>query len=357
MKAIFQEDFFLVSKMWKDEMGYQQTKDALEKSLKRLGTDYLDIYLIHWPRPSADCENWKELDLETWRAMEELQKEGKIRGLGLSNFLPHHIKNILENGTVKPVVNQLELHPGYMQQAAVQYCKEHGIQMQAWSPIGRRRILEDGLILELAGKYQVSPAQLCLRFLLQNDIIPLPKSSSMERMKQNMDLFHFEISEEDVSRLATMPQAGWSGEHPDPELAQKFSNAPDYVQAAKAAIGEMVRQTGKCEFGEDGYIRKGTIVRHLILPGHTGNSIKALRYLHETYGEDIYISIMNQYTPVRKFVEFKELNRKVTKREYEKVLDAAVDMGIQNGFIQEGETASESFIPDFDYEGVEKNTP
>ena len=191
------EDFFLVSKMWKDEMGYQQTKDALEKSLKRLGTDYLDIYLIHWPRPSADCENWKELDLETWRAMEELQKEGKIRGLGLSNFLPHHIKNILENG------------------------KEHGIQMQAWSPIGRRRILEDGLILELAGKYQVSPAQLCLRFLLQNDIIPLPKSSSMERMKQNMDLFHFEISEEDVSRLATMPQAGWSGEHPDPELAQK----------------------------------------------------------------------------------------------------------------------------------------
>ena len=215
------EDFFLVSKMWKDEMGYQQTKDALEKSLKRLGTDYLDIYLIHWPRPLADCENWKELDLETWRAMEELQKEGKIRGLGLSNFLPHHIKNILENGTVKPVVNQLELHPGYMQQAAVQYCKEHGIQMQAWSPIGRRRILEDGLILELAGKYQVSPAQLCLRFLLQNDIIPLPKSSSMERMKQNMDLFHFEISEEDVSKLATMPQAGWSGEHPDPELAQK----------------------------------------------------------------------------------------------------------------------------------------
>ena len=143
----------------------------------------------------------------------------------------------------------------------------------------------------------------------------------------------------------------------DPELAQKFSYAPDYVQAAKVAIGEMVRQTGKCEFGEDGYIRKGTIVRHLILPGHTGNSIKALRYLHETYGEDIYISIMNQYTPVRKFVEFKELNRKVTKREYEKVLDAAVDMGIQNGFIQEGETASESFIPDFDYEGVEKNTP
>ena len=143
----------------------------------------------------------------------------------------------------------------------------------------------------------------------------------------------------------------------EPDLAQKFSHAPDYVERAKAAIKEMVRQSGSCQFGEDGYIRRGTIVRHLILPGHTKNSRKVLRYLHETYGEDIYISIMNQYTPVREFGEFKELNRKVTKREYEKILDAAVEMGIQNGFIQEGETASESFIPEFDYEGVEKNTP
>lgn len=141
------------------------------------------------------------------------------------------------------------------------------------------------------------------------------------------------------------------------ELARKFSHAPDYVGTAKAAIAEMVRQTGPCQFDMDGYIRKGTIVRHLILPGHTRNSMEVLRYLHETYGEDIYISIMNQYTPVRELKEFKELNRKVTKREYEKVLDAAVNMGIQNGFIQEGETASESFIPEFDYEGVEKNTP
>ena len=143
----------------------------------------------------------------------------------------------------------------------------------------------------------------------------------------------------------------------EPNLAQKFSHAPDYVERAKAAIKEMVRQSGSCQFGEDGYIRRGTIVRHLILPGHTKNSRKVLRYLHETYGEEIYISIMNQYTPVREFGEFKELNRKVTKREYEKVLDASVEMGIQNGFIQEGETASESFIPEFDYEGVEKNTP
>ena len=109
----------------------------------------------------------------------------------------------------------------------------------------------------------------------------------------------------------------------EPDLAQKFSHAPDYVERAKAAIKEMVRQSGSCQFGEDGYIRRGTIVRHLILPGHTKNSRKVLRYLHETYGEEIYISIMNQYTPVREFGEFKELNRKVTKREYEKVLDTA----------------------------------
>ena len=138
----------------------------------------------------------------------------------------------------------------------------------------------------------------------------------------------------------------------DPELAQKFSYAPDYVQAAKAAIGEMVRQTGKCEFGEDGYIRKGTIVRHLILPGHTGNSIKALRYLHETYGEDIYISIMNQYTPMESLEGYPELKRRVTDREYNKVIDFALEAGLENGFIQEGDTAKESFIPDFSYEGV-----
>ena len=120
----------------------------------------------------------------------------------------------------------------------------------------------------------------------------------------------------------------------------------------------MYRQVGDSVIDEDtGLMQHGMIVRHLLLPGQTKDSKKILRYLHETYGDHIYISIMNQYTPVREFGEFKELNRKVTKREYEKVLDAAVEMGIQNGFIQEGETASESFIPEFDYEGVEKNTP
>ena len=138
----------------------------------------------------------------------------------------------------------------------------------------------------------------------------------------------------------------------EPDLAQKFSHAPDYVERAKAAIKEMVRQSGSCQFGEDGYIRKGTIVRHLILPGHTRNSRKVLRYLHETYGEEIYISIMNQYTPMESLEGYPELKRRVTDREYNKVIDFALEAGLENGFIQEGDTAKESFIPDFSYEGV-----
>lgn len=135
-------------------------------------------------------------------------------------------------------------------------------------------------------------------------------------------------------------------------LAAELSHAPDYPEIAKIAIKEMVRQTGKCEFGEDGYIRRGTIVRNLILPGHTKNSVKVLEYLHETYGNEIYLSIMNQYTPVHCHENHPELNRRVTAREYEKVLDAALSMGIENGFFQDGETAKESFIPAFDYDGI-----
>ena len=140
----------------------------------------------------------------------------------------------------------------------------------------------------------------------------------------------------------------------EPELAAAFSNARDYPQAAQSAIAEMMRQTGPCQFAEDGYIKRGTIVRHLILPGHTKNSIAVLKYLYRTYGEDIFISVMNQYTPVWKNEKFPELNRKVTRREYEKVLDAAIELGIENGYFQEGETAEESFIPACDYEGVLK---
>jgi len=215
-------ELFLASKVWKTEMGYDNTLKAFEASLKRLRIDYLDLYLIHWPLPDPAMPpaEWKQLDLDTWRAMEKLYREGKVRAIGVSNFLPHHLVNIIQNCEIMPAVNQLELHPGYMQNEAVRYCKEQGILPQAWSPLGRRRIASLPLLLELAEKYQVSSAQICLRYLLQAGCIVLPKASAIERMKENMKIFDFEIINEDMYRIATLPQAGWSGEHPDYERIQ-----------------------------------------------------------------------------------------------------------------------------------------
>lgn len=215
--GISRDEIFIASKLWKTEMGYDNVKNAFKRTLDNLKTDYLDLYLIHWPLPEPGYKDWKQLDKETWRAMEELYREGKIRAIGLSNFLPHHMENILEDCTVRPAVDQIEYHPGYSQEAVVQYCKERDILVQAWSPIGRQRVLTEPLVQELAGKYGVSPARICLKFAVQRGIIPLPKSSSMERMRENLDLYSFEMDEEDIWRLATMPQAGWSGEHPDRE--------------------------------------------------------------------------------------------------------------------------------------------
>ena len=215
--GIPREEFFITSKMWKDEMGYEAAKEAFAKSLERLGMDYLDLYLIHWPQPSPGCEDWKTVDAETWRALEELYEEGKVRAIGLSNFLPHHIENLMKNCRVRPMVDQIEFHPGHTQETVLSYCRKHDILVQAWSPVGRGRVLADELITELAAKYGVSPAQVCLRYALQRGVVPLPKSSSEERMRQNRDLFSFEISGEDMYRIGAMPPVGWSGEHPERE--------------------------------------------------------------------------------------------------------------------------------------------
>lgn len=208
-------DFFISSKVWKTEMGYHQTKEAFQRSLTRLQTDYLDLYLIHWPKPFPDYPDWKQLDCETWLALEELYKDGLVRSIGLSNFLPHHIENLLSHCSIAPMVDQLEFHPGYTQESTVRYCQQHNILVQAWSPIGRARVLQEPLILSLAEKYHVSPAQICLRYALQKQVLPLPKSSSPARMLQNQDLFSFSLSKEDFYLVDTLPQIGWSGEHPD----------------------------------------------------------------------------------------------------------------------------------------------
>ena len=207
-------EVFITSKVWKAEMGYNETLEAFERTLKNLDTDYLDLYLIHWPRYTLDGE-WKQTCIDTWKAMEELYEAGRVRAIGLSNFLPHHMDVILDNCNIKPMVNQLEVHPGYTQEATIRYCQERDILVQAWSPLGRQRVLEEPLLIELAAKYDVTPAQICLRFLLQRGINPIPKASSFERMRNNMDIFDFSITTEDMHRLNTLPQTGWSGEHPD----------------------------------------------------------------------------------------------------------------------------------------------
>ena len=155
--------------------------------------------------------------METWKALEELYRAGRVRAIGVSNFLPHHLNNLMERTGIVPLVNQLEFHPGYIQKAAVDFSQRLGIQVEAWSPIGRARVLKEPLLLELAEKYQVSEAQICIRFALQCGVLPLPKSSSAVRMRQNLDVFDFQIEDDDMHRLMTLPQIGWSGEHPDRE--------------------------------------------------------------------------------------------------------------------------------------------
>ncbi len=211
------EDVIIASKVWKSDMGYDSAINAFARTLENLRCGYVDVYMIHWPRPNLELEGWRELDLETWRAMEHLYSQGKIRALGLSNFLPYHAENILSRCEIMPSIAQLEFHPGHLQFPALEYYRQKGIQVQAWSPIGRGRVLDDILIRELAGKYHVTPAQICIRFCIQEGVMPLPKASSPERMRENLDCVNFVIDEEDISRIENMPPLGWSGEHPDRE--------------------------------------------------------------------------------------------------------------------------------------------
>lgn len=219
--GINRSDFFITTKIWTDDLGYDSTLKAIETSLENLQMDYLDLYLIHWPINYGDHEAgwvddvWKEPVVQTWKAMERAYEEGILKAIGTSNFLPHHLEVLFAKGNIKPMVDQLEYHPGYTQQYAVDFCKSNDILVEAWSPLGRSRVLNDSFILALAKKYNVSAAQVCLRFAYQNGIVTLPKASSIERMLQNKDIFNFEINREDMHRLSTLSPLGWSGEHPD----------------------------------------------------------------------------------------------------------------------------------------------
>lgn len=219
--GIGRKNLILASKAWHDEL--DDIEAALERSLNRIGTDYIDIFLIHWPRHSEN-DDYKEMDIKAYKALESAVDAGKIRAIGLSNFLPHHTKNILDNCRIKPVVDQLEIHPGYTQQAAQDYNKSHSIITQAWSPLGRGSMMANNILEMFAQKYGKSIAQISLKFIVSEGIMPIVKSGNVQRMKDNMDIFDFELSDEDMSIIRNMPQNTWLGEYPDFFIPKRASN-------------------------------------------------------------------------------------------------------------------------------------
>lgn len=208
-------EIFVTSKLWNTEQGYESTLKAFEKTLEDLQLEYVDLYLIHWPIPKIFKKNWKEVNRETWRAFEELYKQGKIRAIGVSNFKPHHLQNILENCEIAPMVNQIEIHPGLNQDETVEFCKKHNILVEAWSPLSTGKIFEVKEIKDVADKYEKTIAQVCIRWSLQKGNLPLPKSVTASRIAENAEVFDFELKEEDIKFIDNLINCGGSGMDPD----------------------------------------------------------------------------------------------------------------------------------------------
>lgn len=210
------EELFITSKLFNPDQGYDSTLEAFDITMKLLGLDYLDLYLIHWPIPQArHADDWKELNRDTWRAFEKLYKEGRIRAIGLSNFLAHHIQNLLDVCEVLPMVDQLELHPGYDQAETVAFCQANGILPESWGPLCQGKAFGHPVLEEMAKKYGRSVSQICVRWCLQQGILPLPKSVHAERIEENAGAFGFEISGEDMKKIANIEGIGRCGRHPD----------------------------------------------------------------------------------------------------------------------------------------------
>ena len=209
------KDLYLTTKIWNSNRSTLGVKTSVEQSLKKLQTNYLDLLLIHWPANEKQFANWKEINAETWKAMEELYKTGVVKSIGVSNFMLPHIKALLESAEIIPAVNQIEFHPGYTQQKVVDYCKEKGIAIEAWSPIGSGRLLKDRDLKAIADQYNVSPAILCIQFCLQCGVVVLPKSENKENINNNLHFNRFEISESDMEKLKTLKETGFSGLNPE----------------------------------------------------------------------------------------------------------------------------------------------
>ncbi|MBZ5214376.1 aldo/keto reductase [Bacillus paralicheniformis] len=205
--GISREDLFVTSKVWNDDLGYDETIAAYEASLEKLGLDYLDLYLIHWPVEGRYKAAWK--------ALETLYEQGRVKAIGVSNFHVHHLEDLLKDAAVKPVIDQVEYHPRLTQKELQAFCRSHSIQLQAWSPLMQGQLLSHPLLKDIADKHGKTPAQVILRWDLQNGVITIPKSTKAERIAQNADVFDFELTLEEMKQIDGLNENTRVGPDPD----------------------------------------------------------------------------------------------------------------------------------------------
>lgn len=214
--GVGRDELFITSKLWPTELGYDSALRGCEKSLRALGVDKLDLYLVHWPATAKKSgEGWRQLNAETWRAFERMLREGMAGGIGVSNFLEQHLEALLQEAEVWPAVDQLEINPGWQQRGTVDWCFHHGIRPQAWSPLARGRVFGSEVLEEVAAAHGKSVAQVCLRWEIQKGIVPLPKSQNAERMRENLDVFDFDLPEAEMKLIDGLGPFGESGLDPE----------------------------------------------------------------------------------------------------------------------------------------------
>ncbi|MBN1074276.1 aldo/keto reductase [Clostridium botulinum] len=209
--GIKREDIFLVSKVWNTEQGYEKTLKSFENSIKNLQTDYLDLFLIHWPQP---------LNKKTWKALEELYKENKVRAIGVSNFTVNHLKDLISDSEITPMVNQVEFHPKLVQEDLIKFCNDNNIQLEAWSPLMRGKIFEIEILKDIAKKYKKTVSQIVLRWDVQMGVVTIPKSITPFRIKENTEIFDFELTEEDMRKITKLDENIRCGSHPESIYSQ-----------------------------------------------------------------------------------------------------------------------------------------